>query len=166
MYDHAAHDPFPAWTNFVIGLGALAVVVLVAGVLVSFNPSMRTGAAAGTREQIGALPDPKAKDAQAEIMVEPGTPAAEGRVLIAQKGCGGCHIVPGVRSATGRIGPSLEGVGARQRIAGGAVAITGPEDLTAWLLDPPALKPGTAMPNVGLTPEEAANITAYLLLLR
>ena len=45
---------------------------------------------------------------------------------------------------------------------GGAVNNTGPADLEKWILNPPAVKPGTAMPNVGLTEDEAAKIVAYL----
>ena len=39
---------------------------------------------------------------------------------------------------------------------------TGPDDLKKWVLNPPAVKPGTAMPNVGLTDDEATNIVAFL----
>lgn len=163
LYDSPTRNWLPGWANVVLGLSTIGFVALVAGSLIALNPAFGAGVAAGTRDQIGVLPSPKGE--AAEIVVEPGTPAAEGRVLIAQKGCGGCHVVPGVRNATGTIGPSLAGVGARTTIAGGAVQVTGPDDLTNWLLDPQALKPGTLMPNVGLTPEEAANITAYLELL-
>jgi cytochrome c1 len=50
----------------------------------------------------------------------------------------------------------------RTKIAGGAVDNKGPDDLKAWILDPPAKKPGTAMPKVGLSDEEATKIAAYL----
>ena len=50
----------------------------------------------------------------------------------------------------------------RPKIAGGAVSNTGPDDLKKWILNPAALKPGTAMPNVGLTDDEATKIVAYL----
>ena len=87
------------------------------------------------------------------------TSAAEyGEQLILAKGCGGCHTVPGVSGATGEFGPYLGGVGARPRIANGAVPNTGPADLEQWILDPAALKPGTQMPKLGLTRPEAAAI--------
>jgi cytochrome c1 len=60
------------------------------------------------------------------------------------------------------VGPSLAGVASRPKIAGGAVPNSGPDDLKKWILNPPALKPGTAMPNVGLTDDEATKIVAYL----
>jgi cytochrome c1 len=57
-------------------------------------------------------------------------------------------------------------VGARPRIATGAVANGGPADLERWILDPPAQKPGTQMPKLGLTQPEAAAIVSYLETLR
>ncbi len=85
---------------------------------------------------------------------------------MAQKGCGGCHTIPGVAGASGTIGPSLSGVATRTSIAGGAVQNNGPADLQRWILDPPAAKPGTAMPKLGLTDHEAQQIVAYLETLR
>jgi cytochrome c oxidase subunit 2 len=90
-----------------------------------------------------------------------GNPAV-GAMLIQQKGCGACHTIPGIPGAVGTIGPNLAGVASRARIAGGAVPNTGPADLKAWISNPPALKPGTIMPNLGLTDQEATNIVAYL----
>jgi cytochrome c oxidase subunit II len=91
-----------------------------------------------------------------------GDVAAAGKDLISQKGCGGCHTIPGVQGANGTIGPNLAGVASRRMIAGGAVPNTGPDDLKKWIMNPPALKPGTAMPNLGLTDDEATKIVAYL----
>jgi cytochrome c len=81
---------------------------------------------------------------------------------ILQRGCGSCHTIPNIPGATGTIGPALAGVGQRNPIAGGAVPNNGPDDLAKWILDPPSLKPGTAMPKLGLTPDEAAAVAAYL----
>jgi cytochrome c1 len=83
-----------------------------------------------------------------------------------QKGCGGCHTIPGVPGATGAIGPNLSGVASRPTIAAGAVPNSGPDNLKRWILDPPAVKPGTAMPKLGLTDDEATTIVAFLETLR
>src|SRR5260370_238757 len=91
---------------------------------------------------------------------------AQGATLMQQKGCGGCHTVPGVPGATGAIGPNLGGVASRSTIAAGLVPNNGQDDLKRWILDPPAVKPGTAMPNIGLTDDEATRIVAYLETLR
>jgi cytochrome c len=40
-----------------------------------------------------------------------------------------------------------------------------PANLAKWILDAPAIKPGIAMPNfstLGMSPDEAATIAAYL----
>jgi len=91
---------------------------------------------------------------------------AAGQSLVQQKGCGGCHTIPDVPGATGSIGPNLGGVASRDTIAGGAVPNNGPDDLKRWILNPPAVKPGTAMPNLGLTDDEATTIVAFLESLR
>jgi len=81
---------------------------------------------------------------------------------ILQRGCGSCHTIPNIPGASGTIGPNLAGVGQKNPIAGGAVPNNGPDDLQKWILDPPSLKPGTAMPKLGLAPDEAAAIVSYL----
>jgi len=47
-------------------------------------------------------------------------------------------------------------------IASGVVPNNSPDDLAAWIANAPALKPGTAMPNLGLSPDAAAVAAAYL----
>ncbi len=94
------------------------------------------------------------------------TAVGAGQALILQKGCGTCHAIPGIAGATGAIGPNLAVVANRPTIAGGAVPNNGPDDLQRWIFDPPAVKPGTAMPKLSLTDDEAANIVAYLETLR
>ncbi len=90
----------------------------------------------------------------------------QGVRTILQRGCASCHVIPNIPGATGTIGPSLEGIASRPQIAGGAVPNTSPEDLARWIQNPPALKPGTAMPNLGLSAEEAAAVAAYLYTLK
>jgi len=34
--------------------------------------------------------------------------------------------------------------------------------LKKWIMNPPALKPGTTMPNLGLSDDDATKIVAYL----
>ena len=83
-----------------------------------------------------------------------------GRQHIARYGCGGCHQIPGVRGATGTVGPSLATFG-RQMYIAGQLPNT-PEHLIDWLQDPQRLAPGTAMPDLGVTEAEARDIAAYL----
>jgi cytochrome c oxidase subunit II len=91
-----------------------------------------------------------------------GANPADGVAVIQQKGCGGCHTIPGIPGAVGTIGPNLAGVASRPTIAGGALPNNGPDDLKRWILNPPALKPGTVMPNLGLTDEQATQVVAFL----
>src|SRR5688572_24175869 len=89
--------------------------------------------------------------------------AAEGKTLFAKNACVGCHTIRGV--STGVIAPDLTHFGSRQTLAAG----TRPNDLdnlTAWLLDPPRVKPGAKMPAVGLTAAEATSVANYLLSLK
>jgi cytochrome c1 len=39
----------------------------------------------------------------------------------------------------------------------------GPENLERWLRGPQAVKPGSAMPDLGVTERDARDIAAYLL---
>ncbi len=92
----------------------------------------------------------------------------QGVKVILQRGCGSCHTIPNIPGASGTIGPNLGpngdilAVRNRKTLAGGAVPNNSVDDLARWILDPPSLKPGTAMPKLGLTPDEAAAAAAYL----
>lgn len=87
--------------------------------------------------------------------------ADRGRELFVGYGCGACHVVSGVRSANGRVGPILDDI-AEQRIIAGVLPNT-PESLAAWIVDPQAYSADTGMPDVGVTPEDAADIATFLL---
>ena len=93
--------------------------------------------------------------------VVPGGDPQRGEQLITQRGCGGCHTVPGVGGATGVAGPVLNNTTLRPTIAGNSIP-TSPDNMVAFLMDPQALKPGALMPSVGLTEQEARDITAFL----
>jgi len=41
-----------------------------------------------------------------------------GKILIREYGCGACHVVPGVRTATGLVGPPLTNIADRTYLAG------------------------------------------------
>lgn len=92
-----------------------------------------------------------------------GDPAL-GKRLMEQYQCGSCHAIPGVGAAVGTAGPPLDKFGRRSYIAGRIPNLPGP--LAAWLVDPPAMKPGTTMPNLGVSSAEARHMAAYLITLR
>jgi cytochrome c len=84
----------------------------------------------------------------------------KGRLAIHRYGCGGCHVIPGIRAATGRVGPQLRDFRNQIYIAGVLPNI--PENLVAWIENPKHFNPITAMPNLQVTPQEARDIAAYL----
>lgn len=90
--------------------------------------------------------------------------AAEGRRLILAYGCGSCHRIPGVEGADSPFAPPLDGFAGRLYVGG--VAPNTPENLVQWLQEPRSLAPGTAMPSLGLSEEEARHIASYLYTLR
>ncbi|WP_292289882.1 c-type cytochrome [Marivita sp.] len=87
-----------------------------------------------------------------------------GATLIAQYGCGSCHVVPGVARAHGTVGPDLSGF--RDRAYIGGVLSNEPGDLVDWLMNPTTHAPDTAMPDLGVTETDARHMASYLYTLR
>lgn len=88
-----------------------------------------------------------------------GSDAEAGLTLFQAKGCAGCHTVAGV--STGTVGPNLSHVLARTSFAGSTLEMN-PENLRKWLANPPGVKPGSKMPNLGLSSAEITKLIAYL----
>lgn len=86
--------------------------------------------------------------------------AARGAELIKEHGFGGCHIIPGIRRADGLVGPPLNHMGKRVYIAG--LLRNTPTNMIKWLRDPQGVVPGNAMPDMGLSEDQARDIAAYL----
>lgn len=87
-----------------------------------------------------------------------------GRELIAYYGCGACHMIPGVHAARGKVGPPLSYFSERTMIAGELP--NRPENLEKWIQHPKQVEPNTAMPDLGVKPDEAKDMAAYLYTLR
>jgi cytochrome c len=87
-----------------------------------------------------------------------------GAVDIVHFGCGACHIIPGIDGATGLAGPPLIHWSHRGFIAG-EIANNGP-NLIRWIMDPKAIEPNTAMPDLGVSEQQARDIAAYLFTIR
>ncbi len=90
--------------------------------------------------------------------------ADRGKQLIPKYGCDTCHVIPGVQSAQGMVGPSLAHVASRQIIA--SKFPNTPQTMMKWLQNPQSMDPNTAMPNMNVTPADARDITAYLYTLK
>ena len=84
----------------------------------------------------------------------------QGKQLLQSYGCVSCHTIPGVRGARGVVGPPLMFFSRRTMIAGELP--NSPDNLVHWIRDPKSVEAGTAMPNLGVTNDDAHDIAAYL----
>lgn len=75
-------------------------------------------------------------------------------------GCGTCHKIPGVTGADGTVGPALRDLSKRSLLAGKLPNT--PENLIMWIQHPQMVRPGSDMPEMGVSDTDARNIAAYL----
>jgi mono/diheme cytochrome c family protein len=85
---------------------------------------------------VNGMPEPRSSS---ESRIE------EGRRLIADFGCGSCHFIPGIPGADSTAAPPLDRFYQR-----------------TYIQNPQQIDPGNAMPDLGVTQEEARDIAAYL----
>jgi cbb3-type cytochrome oxidase cytochrome c subunit len=93
-----------------------------------------------------------------ELPAPPAGDAENGKKLFTVRGCLGCHEVSGIEGSGhdwSNFGPALDGAAGKLK----------PEWIFAWIQDPKSMWPETKMPDLRLTPEEAADVTAYLMTL-
>jgi cytochrome c oxidase subunit 2 len=102
--------------------------------------------------------------AQQAPPVEPTDPLAQqGKQVFSASACVGCHTIKGV--AAGQIGPDLTHFGSRKTFAGGMMAVT-PENVAKWVEKPEHMKPGSRMPDLGMSGDQGKALAAYLLSLK
>ncbi|MBI2903377.1 MAG: c-type cytochrome [Candidatus Methylomirabilis oxyfera] len=77
---------------------------------------------------------------------------SQGRQMVEELGCFGCHNVPGFEKLP-RVGPDLTRIASK----------VDPSWLFRWIKEPRAYLPKTKMPNFQLSDEDVLNIAAYLL---
>ncbi|SFV15979.1 c-type cytochrome [Pseudoduganella namucuonensis] len=94
----------------------------------------------------------------------PGGNAELGKRLIERYQCASCHRIPGVAGPNGDTAPALDTFGRASYLAGHVPNY--PDALQRWIVDPPAVKPGTLMPAMGVAPGDARHMAAYLYTLR
>ncbi|MGH2719887.1 MAG: cytochrome c oxidase subunit II, partial [Actinomycetota bacterium] len=79
--------------------------------------------------------------------------------------CATCHTINGLTDnglvAVGTKGPNLTHLQSRLYFAGDTFQLNN-ADLRSWLTDPPAMKPGSIMPDLGLTQSEITQLIAFL----
>ncbi|MCL6561451.1 MAG: cytochrome c oxidase subunit II [Firmicutes bacterium] len=110
--------------------------------------------------------EPPAKFAQWEQQMEhpvvqpTSALAQQGEKYFASEQCSSCHTIGGT-SFVGVVGPNLTNLAQRQMIAGNLLP-NDAQDLAAWLKDPQAVKPGSLMPNLHLSPDKIKALVAFL----
>ena len=87
-----------------------------------------------------------------------------GAAAINRYGCGTCHTIPGVPGATALVVPNLHQVASRLNLAG--VLTNTPDNMVRWIQRPRDVDPLTAMPNLGVTDQDARDIASYLYTLK
>ncbi|HZD23606.1 MAG TPA: cytochrome c oxidase subunit II [Acidimicrobiia bacterium] len=111
------------------------------------------------------------QQAPAKLAVE-GDPGYEGYQVYANKGCTQCHTVRFDDEEASNIiapdafnGPELTHFASREVFAGASLPEQGEshdEALKRWLADPPAVKPGSFMPDLALTEAEIEALIVWL----
>ncbi len=97
-----------------------------------------------------------------------GADLGKGRQLLETKGCGSCHVFTGVAVIPSSAPPAMDpkefdrGHKLAPDLRFARERMTAAKTI-AWLADPKAIKPDTAMPKIALTPAETKDLAAYLL---
>src|SRR3954452_6103121 len=94
------------------------------------------------------------QNAIADPRIEPG------RIQFLSLSCVNCHAVSGT-AAVGTFGPDLSHLMSRDTLASGVIP-NSVENLRAWIKEPDAVKPGSLMPNMQLTPQQLDEVVTYL----
>jgi cytochrome c oxidase subunit II len=103
--------------------------------------------------------------AQAPASAPPaGGTAATGAKLFMSSQCASCHRIAGT-AAQATVGPDLTHVASRTTLASLTIPNT-PGQLAAWIANPQAIKPGSRMPDLGLSAADVSALVAYLETLR
>ncbi len=94
----------------------------------------------------------------------PAGAAERGRRLFLDKTCMECHSIRGV-AAAGSAGPDLTHLASRRMLGAGVMTNT-PPNLSLWLTNPQAIKPGCLMPNLNLTHAQVRDLVSYFQTLK
>jgi len=145
----------PAWELRLAEEQLWAVTAFV-GQLAELSPA---GFAQRMREVEGARCE-AAPDAGAQALREYG-PRAGAQLLLRQYACVGCHRVPGVVGSDTQVGPPLDELSRREFLPGGVPMSR--DNLQRWIRAPQQLRPGSAMPDLGVSEAHARLMADYLL---
>ncbi len=84
-----------------------------------------------------------------------------GKQLVTAGACAGCHTIKGTNAKFGKTAPNLTHLARRTTIAAGLLE-NNAENLTKWITDPPAVKPGALMPAHLVPEDQIPYVVAYL----
>lgn len=96
--------------------------------------------------------------------MQPALPSANpsrGKQLIGYFGCGACHVIGGISTANGHVGPPLTNFSTRYNQIAGVMPNT-PRNVVRWIQDPERFVPNVDMPDLGVGKQGAQDIAAYL----
>ena len=113
-------------------------------------------------------PDPPLSAAFADAPEIKGADLGKGRQLLETKGCGSCHVMTGVVAVPSSNPPSMDPKAFdRAHKLAPDLRVTRdrmtPARLVAWLKDPTAVKPDSAMPKIALTDAEVKDLAGYII---
>jgi mono/diheme cytochrome c family protein len=141
----------PAWT-FRLDDGQIWSIVAFLRVMPTLSPEQY-------RKFVESAPAPLAAARRKSAAVRP-PDAGRGRQAIHQYACVTCHEIPGIVGKNAPVGPPLGGVSTRAFLAG--VLPNSTDAMIRWLMSPQEVSPGNAMPDLGVSEQDAADIAAYL----
>lgn len=90
--------------------------------------------------------------------------AQAGAKALQQYLCVTCHLIPGITGAVRHVGPPLNGIATRTYIAG--ILPNTPGNLIHWIRNPTSVDPLSAMPDLGVSEQDARDMAAYLYTLK
>ena len=92
------------------------------------------------------------------------TPEEKAGLALFKQNCATCHTIQGT-PFQGKLGPNLTAFAERPTIAAGTLPNTA-QGLATWLRNPPAVKPGAMMPDLGLSQSQIQSLVAFLQTLK
>jgi mono/diheme cytochrome c family protein len=149
----------PAWKHRLSERERWAVVAFL-----KISPSLSPAEYQEQRARLASARVGESKAQNSEVRWEPDGAAQRGLVTIQQYACPTCHVIPGVRGPDAQVGPPLGGIASQIYVAG--ALLNTPAHMIEWLRNPQQIKPRSAMPNLGVTEQDARDIAAYLYSLR
>lgn len=91
----------------------------------------------------------------------PSSDVAGGQKLFLEGVCVNCHAIQGTDAAA-TTAPDLTHLASRETFAGATFKLSD-ANLAEWLRNPPAMKPGSLMPDYGLSEDDITSLVAYLM---